>query len=214
MLGGKGRMKFTLAAITLFLIGYYVGGGAFSILEFLYALVWRNPLAEAFHNAVLRFDDARITDFYAALRLDFGFGIISVLVGFMCAIILPRTLDILPCFLVVGVVARMWVPLTIELIPQGAGVVAEFIPQFVWDIALIPACMLGTALGRLVRLRRVPRWRISSIGILTALLALLLTAIVQGPARLLPFAMCGLLGVVSIWILIQTNVMTDSRTMR
>ena len=204
-------MKFTLAAITLFLIGYYLGGGAFGILWSLPELVWDNPLGKAFHDAVLSLDDARITDFYAAIRTDFRFGIFSVLFGFLGAMILPRRLDILSWFLVVGVVARMWGPLTIELIEiypkvSAAELVAKFIPQFAFDIALIPACMLGTALGRLVRLRRIPRWRIRSVGVLTALLALWLTAGLQGPASLLPFATCGLLALLSVWLLIQTNV--------
>jgi len=202
-------MKFTLAAIALFSIGYYLRSGAFNILEFLSSLPWDNPLGDAFHDAVLSFDDVRVTDFYAAMRMDFRFGIISVLVGFLGAMILPRRLDILPWFFVLGIVAR-WVPLTIELIEMypkaSAADIVAHIPQFVFDVALIPTCMLGTAMGRLVRLRRIPRWRIRSAGILTALLALWLTAGIQGPTSLLPFATCGLMGLLSTWLLIQTNV--------
>jgi hypothetical protein len=202
-------MKFTLAAVALFSIGYYLGGGAFNVLEFLAGLVWNNPLGEAFHDAVLGFDDVRVTDFYAAIRMDFRFGIVSLILGFLGALVLPRRFDILPWFLVMGVVAR-WVPLAIELIEMypkvsAAEIVAE-IPQFVFDIALIPTCMLGTALGRLVRLRRIPRWRIRSVGILTVIVALWLTAGVQSPMVLLPIATCGLMGVLSIWLLSQTNV--------
>jgi hypothetical protein len=51
-------MRFTLAAITLFSIGYFLGSGAFGILEFLSGLIWNNSLGKAFHNAVLGFDDA------------------------------------------------------------------------------------------------------------------------------------------------------------
>jgi hypothetical protein len=205
----EGRMRFRLAAITVFTIGYYLGCGAFGILEFLCGLVWVNPLGEAFHDAILSFDDARLTDFYAAIRTDFRFGIGSVLVGFLGAMILPRRLDILPWFLVSGFVAR-WVPLTIELIKMfpkvSAAEIVAHIPQFVFDITLIPACMLGTAMGRLVRLRRIPRCRLRSAGILTALLALWLTAGIQGPTWLLPFATCGLIGVLSHWLLIHSNV--------
>lgn len=204
-------MKFTLAATTLFFIGCYLGGGAFGIVEFLHGLVWHNPLGESIHDAVLRFDDARITDFYAALRMDFRLGLASVLAMFICvlsAIALPRKLDILPWFFAMGVVVRMWAPLAIELIPRvsAAEVLAQFIPEFAWDIALILACMLGTAMGRVLGLRRIPRWRLSTVGILSALLALWLTAGLQGPASLLPFATCGLLGLLSIWFLIPTNV--------
>jgi hypothetical protein len=202
-------MKFTLPAIALFLIGYCLGGGALGVLEFLCDLVWVNPLGEAIHDAALSFDDARVADFYAAIRVDFRLGVVSALVGFLGAMLLPRRLDILPWFLVLGVVAR-WAPLTIELVEMypkvsAAEIVAEFIPRFAWDIALIPACMLGTAMGRLVRLRRIPRWRIRSAGLLTVLLGLWLTAGVQRPASLLPFATCGLLGLFSIWLLLQTN---------
>jgi hypothetical protein len=206
-------MKFTLAAITLFSIGYYLGGGAFdSILWSVPALLWNNPLGRALDEAVLSFEDDRLTDFYFAIRDDFKFGIVSVLFGFLGALILPRKLDILPWFFVVGVVARMWGPLTIELIKfipkvSAADLVADFFPRFVFDIAIIPACMLGTALGRLVRLRRIPRWRIRSVGILTALLALWLTAGLQSPRSLFPFATFGLLGLLSVWLLIQTTVM-------
>src|SRR5688572_8600667 len=115
-------MKFTLAAITLFSIGYYLGGGAFdSILWSVPALLWNNPLGRALDEAVPSFEDDRLTDFYFAIRDDFKFGIVSVLFGFLGALILPRRLDILPWFFVVGVVARMWGPLTIELI--------KFIPK-------------------------------------------------------------------------------------
>jgi hypothetical protein len=207
-------MKFTVAAIALLLVGYCLGGGVFEILEFLERPVWNNPLGEAIHDAVVSLDDTRLTDFYAAIRMDFRLGIISVLFGFLCflgAMTLPRKLDILPWFFAVGIVARIWVPLTIELIeliPRVSAVelLAKFIPQLVWDIALIPACMLGTAMGRLVRIRRIPRWRIRSVGILTALLALWLTAGLQAPALLLPFATCGLIGLLSIWLLLQTSM--------
>jgi hypothetical protein len=207
-------MKLRLAAIALLLIGYCLGGRVLGILDFFNGLVWTNPLGEAFHDAVLVFDDDVIIDFYAAIRMDFRLGIVSVLAGFVCAIcamILPRKLDILPWFFAVGVVARIWVPLTVELIGfipkkvSAAELLAKFSPDFAWDLALVPACMLGTAMGRLVRLRRVPRWRIRSIGVLTALLALWLAAGVQSP-RALPFATCGLLGLLSIWLLIQTNL--------
>lgn len=206
-----GRMKFTLAAITLFSIGYCLGGGAFGILWSLPELIWDNPWGEAFHDAVLGFDDARLVEFYATIRLDFRFGIVSVLFGFLGAMFLPRRLDTLPWFLVVGVVARMWAPLTIELVRMypkvsAAEIVAAFTEQFLFDIALMPACMLGTAMGRLVKLRRIPRWRIRSAAILTALLALWLTAGIHAPASLLPLATCGLLGLLSVWLLIQTNI--------
>jgi hypothetical protein len=205
-------MKFKLAAIALFAIGYYLSGGARGILWSLPELIWDNPLGKAFHDAVVSLDDARITDFYGAIQSDFRFGIVAVLFGLLSAIILPRRLDILPWFLVVGVVARMWGPLTVELIElypkvSAAELVAKFIPKSAFDIALIPACIVGTALGRLVRLRRIPRWRIRSVGILTALVALWLTAGLQGPRSLLPFATCGLLSLLSIWLLLQTKIM-------
>jgi hypothetical protein len=203
-------MRFAFAAIALFSLGYYLGGGALGILEFCSGLVWDNPLGRAFHDAVLSLDDARITDFYGAIRSEFRFGILAMLAGILGALILPRKLDILPWFLVLGIVAR-WVPLTIELIEifpkvPVAELVVKFIPRFAFDVALIPACMLGTAVGRLVRLRRIPRWRIRSLAILTALLAVWLAAGFQSPMALLPFATCGLLGLVSIWLLMQTNV--------
>jgi hypothetical protein len=201
-------MRIALAAITLFCIGYYLAGGAFGILDYVfYELVWVNPVGTAIHNAVLGFDNARLTDLYAAIRTDFRFGIALVLVGFLSAMILPRRLDFLPWFFAGGVVVRMCVPVAIEIFLKAPKELVYQIPQFILDIASLPSCMLGTALGRLVRLRRIPRWRIRSFGLLTALLALWLTAGLQSPRLLLPFATCGLLGLLSSWLLIQTNIL-------
>jgi hypothetical protein len=203
----KERTIFTLAAVAFFAIGYYFGTGALGW-EFFDELIWSNPIGDAIHNAVLSFEEARIADFYGAIRLDFRFGILSLLAGFLGALVLPRRFDILPWFLAGGVFAH-WGPTTIEVIPRISGaefLVDFFLPDIVWDIALIPACMLGTAMGRLVRRRRIPRWRIRTFGILTALLALWLAAGIQDSQWLLPFATCGLLALLSIWLLIQTNV--------
>jgi hypothetical protein len=200
-------MKFALAAITLLAIGWYLGTGACDIWEyFVYELVWVNPVGRASSEAVLDFEDARLTDFYFAIRTDFRFGIPFGLLGFLCALILPRKLDSLPWFLVVGVVVQSCVPAAIAIFLRVPEELVPHIPEFFWDIASIPACMLGTALGRLVKRRRVPRWRIRSVGIMTALLALWLAVGLQSPTLLFPFATCGILALLSIWLLIQTNV--------
>jgi hypothetical protein len=204
-------MKFALASTTLFIVGYYFGGGELDVLDFLQRLALENPLEDAVFDGVMYLDDARVMDFYATIRMDFWLGPYSLLLGFVCALLLRGRFDFVAVFLLLGLVARHWVPSLFELVPRVPraemfSLVIDFLePRFPWDIALFPAYFLGVAVGRLVKLRRIPRCRISSAGVLTVLFALLLTAIHYGLTSMLPFAIGGIMLFLAIGLLIQTN---------
>ncbi len=209
-------MKFALIAIVSLLIGYWIGGGQFGILEFLYELVWRNPLGETIHNAVLGLDDDRLTSLYGSFRIDFRYGIPSFLFGCVSAIILRSKFALLPVVFVAGIVARIWVPMAITIAKrfsrdEAFDYAVESLPQFTWDVTLIPACALGIGIARMTMLRRLPRWSIRGTGILVASIAVLLMFVFQRYEPLIPFAACGLTFFVSLGLLIQTDATFKQR---
>ena len=207
-------MKFALASTTLFLVGYCFGGGELDVLDVLQRVASENPLEDALFDGVMYFEDARIMDFYATIKMDFWLGPYSLLLGFVCALLLRGQFDFVAACVVLGLVTRMWVPLLFELVPRvpRAELFAEFmhrLPNFAWDMSLFPAYFLGAAVGRLVKLRRIPRCRLRGAAVLTVLFAFLLTTIHYGLTSLQPFAMGGLMLFVAIGLLNQTNPTID-----
>lgn len=199
-------MRFAITSIVLLTVGYAIGGGEFGILDCLHELVWHNSLGKSIHDAVLNVDDDRLTDLYAGLRIDCRYGVVALLFGFITAILLPGRFALLPCIVVLGIVVRMWVPLLIELADQEElALAAGVIPDFVWDAALIPTCSLGIGIARLFRLRHFPRWRIKTAATFTLLFAQFLAAIVQRWSSLLPITSCGIVLVLSVWLLRQSD---------
>ena len=207
-------MKFALASTTLFIVGYCFGGGELDVLDVLQTVASENPLEDAVFDGVMYLEDARVTDFYATIKMDFWLGPYLLLLGFVCALLLRGQFDCVAAYLVLGLVTRMWVPFLFEFVPRvpPADLFAELmhrVPNFAWDMALFPAYFLGAAIGRLVKLRRIPRCRIRSAAVLTVLIAFLLTAIHYGLTSLQPFAMFGLMLFVAMSLLIQTKSPPD-----
>ena len=55
---------------------------------------------------------------------------------------------------------------------------SDFLPNLVWSLSLTPIYLLATLIGRAVRLRVPPNWRIRDLLILTVIFAALLTFII------------------------------------
>ena len=100
-------MRLAITSIVLLTVGYGIGGGEFGILDSLHEVVWLTPLGEGIHDAVLSVDDDRLTDLYFGLRMEFPYGVVALLFGFIGSILLSDRLALLPCILVLGIVVRM-----------------------------------------------------------------------------------------------------------
>ena len=204
-------IRSAIVPVALLLAGYFVGGGELGILDWFYEATWHNRLGESIHEAVLSVDDDRLLDLYSGLRMEFRYGLVAFLVGLIGAILLPSRLALLPIFLVLGIVIRRVAPVLIELAAQGKlALVPELIPDFAWDIAMLPTCALGIGIARLVRLRRLPSWRLRSAAVFTLPLALFLAAVAQRWSYLLPIAFCSLVGCLSAWLLRQSGAFAES----
>jgi len=199
-------MRIAFACTVLLMVGYAIGGGEFGILDSLCEVVWLNPLGESIHDAVLSVDDDRLADLYFGLRMEFHYGAVALLFGFITSMLLSGRLALLPCMLVIGIVVRMVVPVLIELAARGKlALASKLLPDFVWDVAMIPTCALGIGIARLVTLRRFPRWQIKTAAAFTLVFALFLAAVAQHWSLLLPITFCGLVLVLSIWLLRQSD---------